>query len=436
MKYRTVRISNWLGSQKIADTIQEKYGFASLPANPENDTMDQRKARSDAIRLSKLEEEATKNPTLDESFNKLDKANLANGSIPTAVQKLQGQAQKLLDDAKSDGWTKETAAEYGKTQDQINATYDKILNVSTQDQSIKTRYASALKSLGSNETDWTSTKGVKTYKVDGQEVAAPGNDTYKTDTKPQGAIALVNGLWVDKYNQPIIQEIDNDELGAAGNDEIQTDKGNAMDWGKREEEMVGDYNGNLTEENTDYVRSPAQGSNKISKPQSQQNSVVNQVGLTSLPTSGAGNQAMLLKLLQDFDNRQGQANKANESRYQQTLNLLAGTNAQAQSVMDQTGSAERARIQNSANQENAIQEQKLINRGLGNSTVLSSVRNNTMDTANMGYNDLASRLAQAKSSLISSGGSQMASVMASKNEVGPQSSLYGSIARQLGLGVL
>lgn len=86
-----------------------------------------------------------------------------------------------------------------------------------------------------------------------------------------------------------------------------------------------------------------------------------------------------------------QANADNESRY-----------AQAMASLGAFGRAEGARLTERNVMEQAKVKQMLINRGLGNQTVVPSVLQGVQERTNLGYMDLAERIAARRIGLLQS----------------------------------
>ena len=113
----------------------------------------------------------------------------------------------------------------------------------------------------------------------------------------------------------------------------------------------------------------------------------------------------LLDIIKQLQNAQTQANTANQTRYDQTLGLLANQ-----------GQAGMTRIANAEQQAQAKGTQDLTSRGLGNTTVTSSVNRGIASDAELARQTLQESVAQQK-----------ARVMEMKTDQGPDMGLYANL---------
>jgi hypothetical protein len=108
------------------------------------------------------------------------------------------------------------------------------------------------------------------------------------------------------------------------------------------------------------------------------------------------------------------ANKANESRYGQLLGLA-----------DQQGQAAMAQNQRQTTRELGAGQASLINRGLGNSTIVDSTRRGTLNASNARADQIGNMVAQNK-----------AGVIERRTDAGPDVGLYAQLLSQPGGAVI
>lgn len=110
-------------------------------------------------------------------------------------------------------------------------------------------------------------------------------------------------------------------------------------------------------------------------------------------------------IIKRFEAAQQSANKANEDRYQQILSSLSGM-----------GGSARRRVDQQATQAGGAADQDLISRGLGNTTVRSSVQRGIASDKELANQTIDEQVAGMK-----------AGVMERRNDEGPDLSMYANL---------
>lgn len=127
-------------------------------------------------------------------------------------------------------------------------------------------------------------------------------------------------------------------------------------------------------------------------------------------TGGGRNQLDLTPILRGMQQAQQQANQANLDRYnnmmgyvnslQENLFGQGGIYSQAQEQLQGVGDAARQRVQTSQARQQANAEQDLISRGLGNTTVRSSVRRGISSDAERAQQAIDEQVAQRQAGFL------------------------------------
>lgn len=150
-------------------------------------------------------------------------------------------------------------------------------------------------------------------------------------------------------------------------------------------------------------------------------------------------------LLQQLQDQYKAANTAGLERYQ---NLMRGVNGmgykindtftKAEQGLEGMGATERARINENQIKGAASADQGLISRGLGNTTVRSSVQRGVASDADKARGALAEQVAGAKTNLgLARANSQLqvgrtwADAVLSRNDQGPDAGLYSNLIQSL-----
>jgi len=150
-------------------------------------------------------------------------------------------------------------------------------------------------------------------------------------------------------------------------------------------------------------------------------------------------------LLKQLQKQQDAANKANEKRYTQLLKQLRdtqqqslGTYSEAMGEVRKLGKTRESDIQRDAVRQGAAAEQDLISRGLGNTTIRSSVQRGVEEDRQRSLNMLAEMLAgqragvlQDRAGLEAQLGGQIAGAIERRSDIGPDTGLYAGLIQQL-----
>lgn len=150
---------------------------------------------------------------------------------------------------------------------------------------------------------------------------------------------------------------------------------------------------------------------------------------------------LLAKLQGQYDS----ANSASLGRYNsllgtvdQTAGAVNGLYGQAGAALKGQGATAKNRIQQGLTRGLASSEQDLISRGLGNSTVRSSVRRGITADANTAMNDVDERVAGQRAGLLTQqAGTTMAlggmkgDALLSRQDLGPDAELYAHLIQTL-----
>lgn len=138
------------------------------------------------------------------------------------------------------------------------------------------------------------------------------------------------------------------------------------------------------------------------------------------------------------------ANTANEQRYQQLLGTISGLQTTNNGTYNQilqslagTGAAERTQLARSTAKRKGSALQSLISRGLGNTTIRNAVLNSIGQNQQFGLQQIAGQQARQKASALQSQAASNQSITAmqanaiqSRNDVGPNLSMYASLLQQ------
>lgn len=150
------------------------------------------------------------------------------------------------------------------------------------------------------------------------------------------------------------------------------------------------------------------------------------------------------ELIEQYEQQRAQANQANEQRYDELLELLSGLQGRRGSVYDDIigtiaagGQTARRQARRRGAVERGAAEQDLISRGLGNTTVRSSVmRGINRDTTEL-LNQIAERQAlQTAQAQERSFGAEtditrmLAGAIEGRQDVGPSMSRYANLIQQ------
>lgn len=149
-------------------------------------------------------------------------------------------------------------------------------------------------------------------------------------------------------------------------------------------------------------------------------------------------------ILQSYAQLQKQANAANDSRYQailktqgQSNNMVRGLYGQANSLLNNLGASEKQDIETGRQKSIGTQEQDLISRGLGNSTIRSSAMRGINTDATREQTRLENQVAQQRSGLLTQQagaeqqmGNFLSDMMERRTDQGPDMGLYTNLLAQ------
>lgn len=131
-------------------------------------------------------------------------------------------------------------------------------------------------------------------------------------------------------------------------------------------------------------------------------------------------------LIDDYRKQLADANAANQKRLQQIVgNLDANGNPVdgATGLLGSIGATAKSRVQESSTKAAGVADQDLISRGLGNTTIRSSVQRGIQTDENRAMQDIDNAVAQQK-----------AGVLERVSEPGPDMGLYANLLRGIGSG--
>jgi hypothetical protein len=169
-------------------------------------------------------------------------------------------------------------------------------------------------------------------------------------------------------------------------------------------------------------------------------------------TGSSGPSAQQKKLIADLSAQlqagSKSANAAGKARYQKLLRQIAGlkegilgeggTLAQAEGQMSEFGQTGQRQIQQDLLRQLAGSEQDLITRGLGNTTVRSSVRRGIRSDAEQARQSLGERVATQKAGLLERKAGMQADLgrlesdaILSREDTGPDMGMYLSLIQAL-----
>ena len=145
---------------------------------------------------------------------------------------------------------------------------------------------------------------------------------------------------------------------------------------------------------------------------------------------------------------QKQANKQNLLRYKQLLSTIKGIKTQtgksfkkAFEQIQGVGDVARQRVEQGKVRGQASAEQDLISRGLGNTTIRSSVRRGIADDAELQQQGIDEMVAQQRSGLFErragmqfNVGQLRAGAIEGRNDIGPNMSLYAQLLQAAAAG--
>ncbi len=151
-------------------------------------------------------------------------------------------------------------------------------------------------------------------------------------------------------------------------------------------------------------------------------------------------------ILDTFQQLQQQANDANEQRYQQILQTIGNTQEQVggtydsvESLIQNLGNTQAGRIEQGRVKSLATNEQDLINRGLGNTTIRTSTQRGVNEDATRLQQENTDSVAQQKANVeIQRAGSQerlgnyLASMMNARTDQGPDLNAYTNLLNMAG----
>lgn len=152
------------------------------------------------------------------------------------------------------------------------------------------------------------------------------------------------------------------------------------------------------------------------------------------------------KLIDDLMGSQAESREAGETRYQELMDLMSrltgqvgGTYDAALGEMEGMGTAGRTRIGEGRTRALAESEQDLMSRGLGNTTIRSSVRRGVKSDYERQLQELNERVSGQRSGLLQQrAGAEMdlgrlgIDTRLSRQDVGPDVSQYLSLIQMLG----
>lgn len=150
-------------------------------------------------------------------------------------------------------------------------------------------------------------------------------------------------------------------------------------------------------------------------------------------------------LIKQYQQAQDQANTANQQRYTQLLDMIGNLGTQVGSTYGEAmknastiGQTAKTQTQQNYLKNLGTADQNLISRGLGNTTIRSSVRRGIASDKNLamqGINEqVAAQLAQILQNRAGAElgiGQLKANAIQSRNDIGPNLSTYASLIQQL-----
>lgn len=153
-------------------------------------------------------------------------------------------------------------------------------------------------------------------------------------------------------------------------------------------------------------------------------------------------------ILNTYRQLQTQANEANQQRYddilstiQQTSDQVGASYDQSLALLDTLGQSDRERIDMGSARAQASANQDLINRGLGNTTIRSSVQRGIEDDRQRAQREVTEGVGRQKSQVIQQRagseermGNFLAQMMEARTDRGPDTGQFAALMERVGAG--
>lgn len=142
--------------------------------------------------------------------------------------------------------------------------------------------------------------------------------------------------------------------------------------------------------------------------------------------------SLIRQLANDYRNQINSANQANENRYNQILQGYDDLHARSMGAINQLGAQQRSDIDERYDHVNAANQQNLIARGFGNSTIPATMRMGVSRERNRDHNRLRDALVRERVGVDSGLTQGKLGVIERRQDVGPDPAQLAALMQQLG----